>query len=409
MALREFTGFGGLKIVADTYGQDDHPCVLLLPSATQSRRVWHEAARALATAGRYVVSADLRGHGDSGHAGDGRYDLDAFVADLIAILAQLSSRPAIVGSNIGGWIALTALGEAKAPLATGLVLTNPPPRIGDHSVEELSAAVRRHAAEIPELASIDAALPAGGFDFKALEHRLGQAAANITVPTLIVRGAESELSSPEMMRALSDVIPEAESVEISGAGHYVAFDKADEFNALLLEFLERRVPREPPEYISGSDPKTLRNAMGCFATGITVITTVSSTGEPVGLTVNSFSSVSLDPPLVLACLGKNVGSLHAFKSADAFAINVLHMGQQPLSNLFASKGQDRFKQTQWETWEHQVPIVENSLASFECLKRDEIEQGDHVILVGEVVKARFEQRRDPLLYHCGRYRRLHFD
>lgn len=409
MAHCEFTGFGGLKIVADTYGQEDHPCVLLLPSATQSRKVWDDAARALAKAGRFVVSVDLRGHGDSGYASDGRYDIDSFVADLIAVLAQLSSRPVIVGSNIGGWIALTALGEARAPLATGLVLTNPPPRIGNRTVKELTEVVRRQAADIPEETKVDPALPDGGFDFKALEHRLTRAAAGLKIPTLIVRGADSELSTPEMMLALTDSIPAAESAEISGGGHYVAFDKADEFNALLLEFLERRIPREPPEFVSGSDARTLRDAMGCFATGITVITTSDVDGKPIGLTVNSFSSVSLDPPLVLACLAKNAGSLAAFKSAEAFAINVLHIGQQPLSNLFARKDEDRFKDTPWETWEHQVPIIENSLASFECLKRNTIEQGDHVIFVGEVVKARFEQRRDPLLYYCGKYRRLHLN
>lgn len=149
--------------------------------------------------------------------------------------------------------------------------------------------------------------------------------------------------------------------------------------------------------------------MGCFATGITIITTTDASSQPVGLTANSFSSVSLDPPLVLACLGKTVGSIAAFEAAPSFAINVLHMGQQPLSNLFASKGVDRFADTDWETWDLNVPIIKSSLASFECRKTNQIEQGDHTIFVGEVVRAKFEPRRDPLLYFSGKYRRLHFN
>ncbi len=409
MAVREFTGFGGLSIVADAYGQEDHPCVLLLPGATQSRRVWQDAARALARAGRYVVCADLRGHGDSGRPADVNYTLDAYIADLVAVLAQLTSRPAIVGSTLGGWIALVALGEARAPLATGLVLTNPFVSVADGVDESLADAIRSETENTPGQADFDEAIFSSGFDFSDLEQRLQSAAKQLGVPTLIVRGAETAISTPQSAKALASLLPDAEIAEIEHGGHYVAFDNADEFNAALLEFLERQIPREAPEFVSGSDPRTLRDAMGCFATGITIITTTTESGTPVGLTANSFSSVSLDPPLVLACLGKKISSLPVFETADAFAVNILHIGQQPLSNTFASRTEDRFNETGWECWDHKAPIIDNSLASFECIRRDAIEQGDHIILVGEVVRARYEQRRDPLLYFCGKYRRLHFN
>lgn len=399
-----FVGFGGVGLVADAYGSEDHPCVVLLPGLTQTRQEWSDAARALAKAGRYVISLDLRGHGESDRPVDCNYTLDAFIGDLMAVLAQLESRPVIVGSNFGGWIALAAVGSALAPIATGLVLTNPPPEFQNFSDESVAEVVRERALSD----NFDHGLFDGGFDFIDLQGRLEPAAKNLKFPTLLVRGTESALSSSQATQRLASLIPEVEISEIEGAGHYVAFDKSDEFNAILLEFLESHIPHQPPEYISGSDPRTLRDAMGCFATGITVVTTTDESHLPIGLTANSFSSVSLDPPLVSICLGKYVGSLDAFKAADAFAVNVLHTGQQPVSNTFASKGVDRFAEVDWHTWDKGVPIIEGSLASFECVKTDMFDQGDHIIFVGEVVRVKFEPHRDPLLYFSGKYRRLHF-
>jgi len=241
-----------------------------------------------------------------------------------------------------------------------------------------------------------------------LQNKLEPAAKNLKLPTLLVRGIDSQISSSDATQHFAELIPQAEVSEIEGAGHYVAFDKGDEFSALVLEFLENHVPHQPLQYVSGSDSRTLRDAMGCFVTGITVVTTLDDTNTPIGLTVNSFSSVSLDPPLVSICLGNHVGSLDVFRAEKSFAINVLHTGQQSISNLFASKGVDRFADIDWSTWEQNVPIIEGSLASFECIKKDMIIQGDHTIFIGEVVRAKFEPHRDPLLYFGGKYRRLHF-
>ncbi len=409
MPTRNFTGFGGLKIVADIYGDENDPSVLLLPGGMQTRHVWKQAARLMAQAGRFVICPDLRGHGDSDISEDGNYTLDSFIADLIAILAQLSSRPVIVGSTFGGWIALTALGEAEVPLATGLVLTNPPPEISSDNAKTLTRTVGKRIDEQSENDTFDQKILDGGFDFVDLETRLHNAAKHLKCPTLIVRGTDDQTSLPQSTDVLADLVADCEVAEIEGGGHYVAFDNADDFNAVLLEFVERHIPREPPEYISGSDARTLRDAMGCFATGITVITTIDPKGKPVGLTVNSFSSVSLDPALVLVCLDQGANTLSAFQNAKAFAVNILHIGQQPISNLFATKDADRFSNIDWEKWNQGVPIIANSLANFECITRNMIKQGDHIIFVGEVVRAKFEQRRDPLLYYSGKYRRLHFN
>ena len=163
------------------------------------------------------------------------------------------------------------------------------------------------------------------------------------------------------------------------------------------------------EYRTGHDPRTLRDALGCFATGVTVVTCLTEEGTPAGLTVNSFTSVSLDPPLLLVCLAKPAASAVALTVASHFAVNVLQTGQQPASIRFATRDEDRFGATAWSCGEAGAPILKDSLGVFECRRHAVYDGGDHHILVGEVVKASFDASLDPLLYFRGRYRRLHFD
>jgi flavin reductase (DIM6/NTAB) family NADH-FMN oxidoreductase RutF len=162
------------------------------------------------------------------------------------------------------------------------------------------------------------------------------------------------------------------------------------------------------EYRTGHDPRTLRDALGCFATGVTVVTCLSE-GVPSGLTVNSFTSVSLDPPLLLVCIHKLATSAEALIAASHFAINVLQTGQQPASITFSTRVEDRFGTTQWSCGEAGAPIFKESLSVFECERFAVYDGGDHHILVGQVVKASFDAGLDPLLYFRGSYRRLHFD
>ena len=163
------------------------------------------------------------------------------------------------------------------------------------------------------------------------------------------------------------------------------------------------------EYRSGHDPRTLRDALGCFATGVTVVTCLNEHGEPAGITVNSFTSVSLDPPLLLVCLYKQAASALALAKASHFAINVLQTGQQPASITFSTRVEDRFGCTPWSRGEAGAPILKDSLGVFECENYAVYDGGDHHILVGQVVKASFDASLDPLLYFRGSYRRLHFD
>lgn len=184
-------------------------------------------------------------------------------------------------------------------------------------------------------------------------------------------------------------------------------EDAEAHIAEMVDYLERYAPREPIHYEAGSDARTLRDALGCFTTGVTIVTTTDVDGAPVGLTANSFTSVSLDPPLVLFCLAKSSSNLEPFSAAEHFAVNVLHMGQQPASSVFARPNPDRFSAVQWETWETGAPIISGSMASFECVRHQVIDAGDHMVFIGRVTRAQYEPHRDPLLYFRGKYRRLH--
>ena len=165
----------------------------------------------------------------------------------------------------------------------------------------------------------------------------------------------------------------------------------------------------PREYRTGSDPRKLRAALGSFATGVTVVTCFNEDGEPFGLTANSFTSVSLEPPLLLVCVHREAQCAAALTGTEHFAVNVLQTGQQPASIRFSTRDEDRFGATPWSEGEFGPPILKESLGVFECERFEVHEGGDHHIVVGRVMKARFDAALDPLLYFRGSYRRLHFD
>ena len=160
----------------------------------------------------------------------------------------------------------------------------------------------------------------------------------------------------------------------------------------------------PPIAASASaiDAREFRNALGSFATGVTIVTTRDAAGHDVGLTANSFNSVSLDPPLVLWSLAKSSNSLSAFIEAEHFAVHILAADQEPLSNLFAMRGADKFAGLQMERGEGGTPLLRGCAARFECRTAYRYAGGDHEIFVGEVLT--FEHFDRPLLvYQKGGY------
>ena len=158
------------------------------------------------------------------------------------------------------------------------------------------------------------------------------------------------------------------------------------------------------------DQREFRNALGCFASGVTVITTLDENGGPVGLTINSFSSLSLDPPLVLFCLDRKVTSFDAFQNNSHFAVNVLAEDQEDLSRRFAQVGPDKWVGVEFSAWDSGCPIFEECLANIECDVDTIADGGDHVVITGTVKQFRYdEDGARPLLFYRGRYGRLPFE
>ncbi|MDR2128686.1 MAG: flavin reductase family protein [Burkholderiaceae bacterium] len=140
-----------------------------------------------------------------------------------------------------------------------------------------------------------------------------------------------------------------------------------------------------------------------FATGVAIMTTRAADGSPVGLTVNSFASVSLDPPLVLWSLSRKSGSLPAFRQATHYAILVLAVEQKALAECFAKSGVDRWQGLPITAGVGDVPLLPDCAATFECQSHAQHEAGDHIILVGEVQRVTLRQQARPLLFHGSRF------
>ena len=146
-----------------------------------------------------------------------------------------------------------------------------------------------------------------------------------------------------------------------------------------------------------------RAALGMFATGVTIVTGRDANGVRVGLTANSFNSVSLSPPLVLWSLSRQAGSMPAFTRGSHYAINILSAEQHALAERFSSKSIDRFAGVAFREGAGGAPVLEGSAAVFECFNRSQYEEGDHIIFVGEVERCERREGAQPLIFHGGRF------
>lgn len=278
MATLQFAGHDGLPLAADGLGNPENPPVILLHGGGQTRYSWGDTAQGLANNGFYVVSLDLRGHGDSGWSPDGVYGIDDYIGDLRNVCASLGRPAALVGASLGGLTALLAAGEGAAPLATALVLVDVAPRIdpaGSENIIRFMLSAPRGFASLDEAAEAVATyLPhrprpgnssglrrnlRPGADGRLYWHwdpkvltgnvasmaqayqRLAAAARNIRIPALLVRGARSEVVTEESVRDFLDLVPTAEYQLIRGAHHMVAGDRNTAFSAAVIEFMGRRV------------------------------------------------------------------------------------------------------------------------------------------------------------------------
>jgi flavin reductase (DIM6/NTAB) family NADH-FMN oxidoreductase RutF len=166
--------------------------------------------------------------------------------------------------------------------------------------------------------------------------------------------------------------------------------------------MSREGARERAEPVSADD---FRRACGRFATGVTIAGAMDAAGVPHGLTVNSFSSVSLDPPLILICLGHAVAAIDVFRQARHFGLSVLRHSQRALSERFAAPMDNRFESLAWRQGNTGVPLLDGALAQIECATIRRVSQGDHDIFIGEITAVTLEDG-EPLIYYASEYRGL---
>lgn len=162
---------------------------------------------------------------------------------------------------------------------------------------------------------------------------------------------------------------------------------------------------QPDNNAVTTDPIALRAAFGAFMTGVTVVTTLAADGAPVGFTANSFTSVSLDPPLILICIAKTSQNIKTFRQASGYAVNILAEGQEDLSRRFSGPTADRFAGVDWGIGPAGAPVIAGACGWFDCDMHNQVEAGDHVILIGQV--RGFDHSKRPALgYAAGGYFRL---
>lgn len=268
----------GLTVVADVRGPVDGPRVLLLHGGGQTRHAWGGTAGVLARAGWRTASMDMRGHGESSWAPDGDYAIDAFAADAVRVAEHLGGPPVFVGASLGGIASLVAVGEATDPVARAIVLVDVAPRIskqgvtritdfmlarpdGFASLDEVADAVAAYNPHRPRPTDLDGLRRnvrrrddgrwvwhwdprfLEGHDsvdetrVLGYEERLREAARSLAVPTLLVRGARSDLLEEDGAADLQQLVPHARYARVDGAGHMVAGDRNDLFNQAIVDFL----------------------------------------------------------------------------------------------------------------------------------------------------------------------------
>jgi pimeloyl-ACP methyl ester carboxylesterase len=291
----KYHGADGVRLVGDRWNPkadaaDVAGTVVLLHGGGQTRHSWHTTAQRLATHGWTAISVDARGHGESQWAPDGDYSIDAFAADLYAIADTLDQPPVIIGASLGGMTALVAQGE-RSGLAGALVLVDITPRVepeGRARIQAFMAGAPDGFATLDEVAdAIHAYNPhrtrprnLDGLKKNVRQHpdgrwhwhwdprflqiadeptraadteRLYRAARRITVPTVLVRGSQSDIVTPEGAAELIELIPTATAIEVP-AGHMVAGDDNDIFTRHVLDFLATHQPRKQPPPLTTHTP-----------------------------------------------------------------------------------------------------------------------------------------------------------
>lgn len=366
-----------------------------------------------------VIAIDMLGHGESAAAPDGA-TLDDYVAQVLRLLDALNIAGAnVAGHSMGGLVALGfALAHPERTLRVAVL----------NSIHERDpqcrAAVEARAAEIENsggtgdieqplqrwfgddhvslknmtrrwLGSVDPRGYATAYRiFATSDRNFSGKLADLRAPALFATGSLDANSTPEMAAAMAAAAPRGKALVLEGQRHMMNLADPQGTNRAL-----RSLFAEP---LTAFDPRELRSAFGSFMTGVTIVTTIDENGNPRGFTANSFTSVSLDPPLLLVCIGKNAAARGTFSKAPGFAVNILSEKQKIASGIFASKRPDKFADVAWHEAGSGNPVIDGSLAWFDCARHDIVDAGDHIILLG-AIRSFAHSDANPLGYARGGY------
>ena len=265
----------GLKLAADSYGDSEHPPVILLHGGGQTRRSWQNGAQAIAAAGFHAVAYDARGHGDSDWSRPGDYSTASLVSDLKTVMDRYALPPILIGASLGGITAMHAVGNHPKAAAKALVMVDVAPSISPAGSARISAFMRSkpegfgsldeaieavtaynpHRTRPPDPSNLlhnlrerggrlfwhwdPAVMDSDRVDATTMRPANEAAARGVEIPTLLIRGSKSDLITQENVDHFLAILPHVEFKVVQGAGHMVAGDRNDAFNDLILSFLKK--------------------------------------------------------------------------------------------------------------------------------------------------------------------------
>jgi flavin reductase (DIM6/NTAB) family NADH-FMN oxidoreductase RutF/pimeloyl-ACP methyl ester carboxylesterase len=423
----------GTQVITGFLRQGSGPAVVFVHGVGLQASVWEEQISTLSK--HYdVIAIDMLGHGGSSlPPSDAR--LSDYSDQLLAVLDQLGLQQAhVVGHSMGALVALEFALSHPSRLASVIAMNAVFCRNLEQrkAIEERLVALESAAGNVSSWngtiarwfgepvppawsqaaartqALLEVVNPVGYQRTYRLfatsddvhRHRL----VGLAKPALYLTGADDPNSSPEMSQAMARLTPQGKAEIVPGERHMMSLTAPDEINSRLLAFLWQAGSSTAREEgmntarIVDFDRMAFRSALGSFLTGVTVVATLQDNGEPRGFTANSFTSVSLDPPLVLICIARTASSYPVFSCADHFSINILAETQADVSSIFATKNADKFAKVTWHQGPSGSPILDKVAAWFDCRRHEVVEAGDHIILIGEVLG--FDQAPANPLGYC---------
>ncbi|MFK0691510.1 alpha/beta fold hydrolase [Mesorhizobium sp. IMUNJ 23033] len=377
-----------------------------------------------------VVAIDMLGHGGSPLPPENA-ELSDFADQAIALLDHLGlASVAVVGHSMGALVAQEIALRTPSRVSSIVCLNAVFRRPADlaQAVRERAAALGGHgdpqaiaatiarwfgdpipadlvgAAETARTAleSVDAQGYARTYRlFARADTEHVERLAGLAAPALFMTGSEDRNSTPAMSAAMARLAPNGQCLVLGDEKHMMTIASPQKLTHHIKAFLDRTADASvgtAPAF----DAIEFRRALGSFLTGVTIVTTIGAEGEPRGFTANSFTSVSLEPPLVLVCIAKKALGHQAFSTSRGFAINILSEAQKTESGIFASKAADKFAAVAWQSGQTGNPLIDGSVAVFDCDMEQLVDAGDHSILIGRV-RDFTHNGAQPLGYCRGTY------